>query len=131
MSIGIVLRSHDRFTASALARVVMLVLAVCLFAGSAAATDVSPLEAEVSSGTAVEVPDSLRELLQRGGTPTAADRILGSRFGVAAVDALSEGKSAVMTALRGEDVVLVPMTELAGKTKPVPEDLLRVASYLA
>src|SRR5690554_4997145 len=76
MSIGIVLRSHDRFTASALARVVMLVLAVCLFAGSAAATDVSPLEAEVSSGTAVEVPDSLRELLQRGGTPTSLEQMM-------------------------------------------------------
>jgi len=35
-----------------------------------------------------------------------------------------------MTAVRGEEVVLVPMAELAGKTKPVPPDLLRIANVL-
>ncbi|ACV08884.1 6-phosphofructokinase [Jonesia denitrificans] len=69
--------------------------------------------------------------VQRGGTPTPTDRILGSRFGVAAVDAVTAGKTNVMTALHNEEVVLVPLEDIAGKVKPVPEDLLRVARVLA
>jgi phosphofructokinase-like protein len=69
--------------------------------------------------------------VQRGGTPTPTDRILGSRFGVAAVDAITEGKTNVMTALRNDEIVLVPLEEIAGKLKTVPEDLLRVARALA
>jgi len=89
------------------------------------------LKQEIERRTGFDTRVTVLGHVQRGGTPTATDRILGSRFGVAAVDALSEGKSSVMTALRGEDVVLVPMEELAGRAKPVPEDLLRVASVLA
>ena len=69
--------------------------------------------------------------VQRGGTPTPVDRILGSRFGVAAIDAVTRGDSNVMTALRGEDIVLVPLAEIAGKVKHVPADLLEVARALA
>jgi len=69
--------------------------------------------------------------VQRGGSPTPTDRILGSRFGVAAVDAITRGESDVMTALRGEDIVMVPLPEIAGKIKVVPADLLDVARALA
>jgi phosphofructokinase-like protein len=69
--------------------------------------------------------------VQRGGTPTPSDRILGSRFGVAAIDAITRGESNVMTALRGEQIVLVPLDEIAGKVKQVPIDLLDVARALA
>jgi 6-phosphofructokinase 1 len=69
--------------------------------------------------------------VQRGGIPTPTDRILGSRFGVAAIDAVARGESDVMTALRGERVELVPLSEVAGKVKRVPEDLLAVARALA
>ena len=85
---------------------------------------------EIAERTGFDTRVTVLGHVQRGGTPTAADRILGSRFGVAAVDALSEGRSAVMTAVRGEEVVLVPMAELAGKTKLVPPDLLRIANVL-
>lgn len=85
---------------------------------------------EIAERTGFDTRVTVLGHVQRGGTPTAADRILGSRFGVAAVDALSEGRSSVMTAVRGEEVVLVPMAELAGKTKPVPPDLLRIANVL-
>ncbi|MDR1441351.1 MAG: 6-phosphofructokinase [Bifidobacteriaceae bacterium] len=68
--------------------------------------------------------------VQRGGTPTPTDRILGSRFGVAAVDALSHDTYGVMTAVRGEEIVLVPLEEIAGKVKAVPEDLVEVARAL-
>ncbi len=69
--------------------------------------------------------------VQRGGTPTPTDRILGSRFGVAAIDAISNGQTNVMTALRSEKVVLVPLADIAGKVKTVPKDLLRTAQALA
>jgi 6-phosphofructokinase 1 len=68
--------------------------------------------------------------VQRGGTPTPTDRILGSRFGVAAIDALSSGKYNVMTAVRGEDIVLVPLKDVAGKVKQVPPELVEVARAL-
>ncbi len=69
--------------------------------------------------------------VQRGGTPTPTDRILGSRFGVAAVDAITQGQTNVMTALRNDEIVLVPLEEIAGKLKTVPDELLRVAKALA
>jgi len=69
--------------------------------------------------------------VQRGGQPTPTDRILGSRFGVAAVDALAAGRSNVMTALVGESVELVELAEIAGKVKHVPAELLQVAHALA
>jgi len=89
------------------------------------------LKHEIEQRTGFDTRVTVLGHVQRGGTPTATDRILGSRFGVAAVDALSEGKTSVMTALRGEEIVLVPMAELAGKNKQVPRDLVRVASLLA
>ena len=89
------------------------------------------LKQEIESRTGFDTRVTVLGHVQRGGTPTAYDRILGSRFGIAAVDALTEGKTSVMTALRGEEVVLVPMAELAGRSKGVPADLLRAASLLA
>ena len=69
--------------------------------------------------------------VQRGGTPTPVDRILGSRFGVSAIDAITRGESNVMTALRGGEIVLVPLPDIAGRIKTVPADLLEVAKALA
>jgi 6-phosphofructokinase 1 len=68
--------------------------------------------------------------VQRGGTPTPTDRILGSRFGVAAVDAVRSGDSGVMVALRSEEVVRVPISEIEGRRKQVPADLVEVARSL-
>ncbi|MDR3068625.1 MAG: 6-phosphofructokinase [Cellulomonas sp.] len=69
--------------------------------------------------------------VQRGGSPTAADRILASRFGMLAIDAVSDKADNMMTALHGEKVELVPIAEIAGKVKHVPADLLEVARALA
>lgn len=68
--------------------------------------------------------------IQRGGTPTATDRLLASRFGVAAADAVHEGKTSVMTALVGDRIELVDIAEVAGKVKQVPDELRRVAASL-
>jgi 6-phosphofructokinase 1 len=64
--------------------------------------------------------------VQRGGSPVAEDRILATRFGTAAIDLARRGVWGVMVALRGTEVVEVPLTE-AAKVRPVPEELYRVA----
>jgi 6-phosphofructokinase 1 len=89
------------------------------------------VKAEIEKRTGFDTRVTVLGHVQRGGSPVPADRILGSRFGVAAIDAISQGKTDVMTALRGEEVVLVPLPEIAGKVKTVPADLLRVARALA
>ena len=64
--------------------------------------------------------------VQRGGTPNADDRILATRFGVAATDLVAEERWGRMVALRGSDVVDIPLSE-AAKVRSVPEELYRVA----
>lgn len=89
------------------------------------------VKAEIEARTGFDTRVTVLGHVQRGGTPSPADRILGSRFGVAAIDAIARGESGVMTALRGEDVRLVPLAEIAGKVKHVPTGLLDVARALA
>lgn len=60
--------------------------------------------------------------LQRGGTPSAADRLLATRLGTAATDCIHEGVYGVMIAARGEGSEAVPLEEVAGKLKTVPLD---------
>ncbi len=89
------------------------------------------LKTEIEERTGFDTRVTVLGHVQRGGSPTAADRILGSRFGVAAIDAITRGETGVMTALHGDEVVLVPISEIAGKTKLVPTELLDVAKALA
>jgi 6-phosphofructokinase 1 len=69
--------------------------------------------------------------VQRGGTPTVADRILASRLGAAATDQLAKGNFGVLVGIKGNDVVATPLAEIAGKTKPVDQSLLELAQILA
>lgn len=86
---------------------------------------------EIAERTGFDTRLTVLGHVQRGGSPTPTDRILGSRFGVAAVDAAMRGESQVMTALRGEQVLTIPLGEVAGRLKTVPAELLRVAQVLA
>ena len=87
--------------------------------------------AEIAERTGFETRVTILGHVQRGGSPTPTDRILGSRFGVSAIDAISAGQTNVMTALRGDRIELVPLVDVAGKQKVVPPDLLRIAQVLA
>jgi len=58
--------------------------------------------------------------IQRGGTPSPFDRVLATRFGLAAVDAVHDGQSGVMVALRGTDIVRVPLSAATAQLKLVP-----------
>jgi 6-phosphofructokinase 1 len=60
--------------------------------------------------------------VQRGGTPSAADRLLATRLGVAAVEAIEAGRYGVMIASRGDEAAAVPLAEVVGKRKQVPLD---------
>ena len=60
--------------------------------------------------------------LQRGGTPSAADRILATRLGTACAELLRDGVHGVMVAARSEGVVPLPLDEVAGRKKLVPPD---------
>jgi 6-phosphofructokinase 1 len=66
--------------------------------------------------------------LQRGGSPTAFDRILATRFGIAAIDLVHEGKFARMVAIKGNKIVSVPFKEVVGKRKLVDLELYDIAS---
>jgi phosphofructokinase-like protein len=66
--------------------------------------------------------------VQRGGTPTAYDRVLATRFGIAAVDLVHEGKFGQMVSLKGNKIVSVSLKEVVGKRKTVDLDLYNIAS---
>ena len=82
---------------------------------------------EIRPGQSVELLQELHILtrdvllghVQRGGTPTAYDRVLSTRYGVAAIDAVHMGAWGHMVALRGNDVLPVPLSETVGKTREV------------
>ncbi len=65
--------------------------------------------------------------LQRGGSPTAFDRVLGTRFGVKAVELVTEGRFGTMVSLQGNKVVAVPIEQGTGTLKTVDMDLYSIA----
>ncbi len=60
--------------------------------------------------------------VQRGGTPTAYDRVLSTRFGLQAIDAVNDKDFGVMVALRGTEIVRVPLSEATAELKTVPAE---------
>ncbi len=69
--------------------------------------------------------------LQRGGSPTAADRILASRMGAAAVDALLEDQRNVMIGIRNDEIVYVPFSKAIKNDKPINRELLNTLRRLS
>jgi len=65
--------------------------------------------------------------LQRGGSPIAFDRVLASRYGVAAIDLVNEAKFGLMVALQGNKIVSVPLKDVVGKRKKVDLGLYEIA----
>jgi phosphofructokinase-like protein len=75
------------------------------------------LEGEIEERTGYETRMTILGHVQRGGTPNAFDRVLGTRFGVAAIDAVSDGEVGKMVALRGTEVLTVPLAEALAEPK--------------
>jgi phosphofructokinase-like protein len=81
------------------------------------------LAREIESRTGKEARTTVLGHVQRGGTPTARDRWLATRFGLHAIDAVHEGKWGYMTALRGTDIITVPLAEATKELKVVDPKL--------
>jgi 6-phosphofructokinase 1 len=74
---------------------------------------------EIEQRTGMETRVVVLGSIQRGGSPTAYDRVLATRFGIHAVDMVHTGKFGYMAALRGPEIVEVPVTEAIRGTRPV------------
>jgi 6-phosphofructokinase 1 len=85
------------------------------------------LEGEIESRTGKETRATVLGHVQRGGTPTAFDRVLATRFGLHAIDAANASRWGTMTALRGTGIELVQLTEATAELKTVPESLYQEA----
>jgi ATP-dependent phosphofructokinase / diphosphate-dependent phosphofructokinase len=89
--------------------------------GHARLTGVGPMLAdEIERQTGKEARCAVLGHIQRGGTPTAFDRVLATRFGLHAIEAVKDGDTGVMVALRGTDIVRLPLTEVLREPKLVP-----------
>jgi len=69
--------------------------------------------------------------VQRGGSPTASDRILASRMGAAAIDALNDDQRNVMIGIQNDSIVYVPFSKAIKKNKPIPQDLMNTLTILS
>ncbi len=69
--------------------------------------------------------------LQRGGTPSAYDRILASRMGYAAIEALLEGQRNVMIGIKNDEIVYVPISRAIKMDKPINQELIAVLNVLS
>jgi 6-phosphofructokinase 1 len=80
----------------------------------------------------LEVRTTVLGHIQRGGSPCAFDRVLGTRLGSYAVEAAAQGRFGTMVSLKTPDMALVPLAELAGKARSVPVDhqLIRTAESI-
>ncbi|MHB1502869.1 MAG: 6-phosphofructokinase [Acidimicrobiales bacterium] len=83
------------------------------------------LAAEIERRTGYEARVTILGHVQRGGTPTARDRVLATRFGVAALEAVHDGAFGTMVALNCGDIVRVPLAEAVGNPKTVDLHLYR------
>jgi 6-phosphofructokinase 1 len=82
---------------------------------------------EIEKRTGFETRVTALGHVQRGGTPTAFDRVLATRFGVAAIDAVHDGAFGSMVALQAGEIVRVSLAEAVGELKVLHGDLMDVA----
>jgi 6-phosphofructokinase 1 len=86
------------------------------------------LAEEIKERTGIDTRHVVLGHLQRGGTPTAYDRILSTRYGLRAAEAVKNGEWGQMVALRGSEIVTVSLEEATEETKTVPDDLYNAAA---
>jgi ATP-dependent phosphofructokinase / diphosphate-dependent phosphofructokinase len=82
---------------------------------------------EIEQRTGYETRVTVLGHIQRGGSPTARDRVLATRFGLKAADLALGGEFGQMAALQGDDVVAVPLAEATAELKVVPREWYDVA----
>jgi 6-phosphofructokinase 1 len=85
------------------------------------------IQGEIERRTGYETRVTVLGHVLRGGTPTAYDRVLATRFGIAAIDAANDGDFGVMVALRGDRIERVPFADALRELKTVDPELLDIA----
>jgi 6-phosphofructokinase 1 len=85
------------------------------------------IQAEIGRRTGFETRVTILGHVLRGGTPTAYDRVLATRFGIAAIDAVEEGAFGTMVALQGSTIARIPIAEAVGASKTVDAELVAIA----
>lgn len=88
------------------------------------------LESEIEERTGKEARATVLGHVQRGGTPSAFDRVLATRFGLRAIEAVERSEWGMMTALRGTAIEMVPLAEAVEELKTVPPETYREAEIL-
>jgi 6-phosphofructokinase 1 len=81
----------------------------------------------IEKETGFEARSTVLGHIQRGGSPTAFDRVLGLRYGVKAVDLIEEGKLGHMVCLKGNQITSIPLAEAMSKLKLVGQEWIRMA----
>jgi 6-phosphofructokinase 1 len=81
----------------------------------------------IEKKTGFETRVTVLGYLQRGGSPTAFDRVLGTRFGVKAVDLVTAGEFGKMVSLKGNSIVSVPIESAVKRLKTVDRELYEIA----
>ena len=82
----------------------------------------------VEEATSYETRVTVLGHLQRGGTPTAFDRVLGTRFGIAAIDLVHAGDFGKMVSLQGNEIVAIPLADAVNQLKIVDQELYDLAT---
>ncbi len=90
----------------------------------------SVLAREIERRTGFETRAVILGHTQRGGSPTAFDRMLATRYGIGAIDMVHKGSFGCMVSLKGNDIVSVPLSDAISKRRNVTEDLIDVAMSL-
>src|SRR5579864_2432543 len=88
------------------------------------------LAAEIESRTGFETRAVILGHIQRGGPPTAFDRMLATRYGIGAIDLVHQGRFGRMVALKGNDISSVPIADAVAKTRYVSQEFIDVAESL-
>jgi 6-phosphofructokinase 1 len=86
------------------------------------------LEGEIERRTGFETRATVLGHVQRGGTPTAFDRVLATRFGIAAIDAATRGEWGKMAALRSMKIEMVELADAVRELRTVPDDEYEAAA---
>jgi 6-phosphofructokinase 1 len=81
----------------------------------------------IEKQTGYETRSTVLGHIQRGGSPTAFDRVLGTRYGVKAVDLIEEGKLGHMVCLKGNQITSIPLVEAMTQLKLVDQDWIRMS----
>ncbi|MGE5561473.1 MAG: 6-phosphofructokinase [Chloroflexota bacterium] len=86
---------------------------------------------EIKRRTGFETRTTVLGYIQRGGTPSAADRTLGTRMGAFAVDALIAGTRGICVGIQGNKLLTLPLSEATSRLRPLDRELYELAATLA